>query len=550
MVDGRPVHLRMGGRGPTILALHDSPRSGLLHEPLIQALRADFTVVAPDTPGYGASAPLPAPEGRDYDIGDFADALIRLIEVAGLAPVAVYAFHTSSKIALEAARRVPQLFSHVLTDGLSIPVGAPDLDFIARYMKPFVLKEDGSHLAEQWAKVRDLHRFFPWFAAAPPARIPMNLPEAGDLHAYGMDLLMAGTHFSDAYAAAMRYDPRPALPELKVPVTFSCRADDVLYAHLDRLPQPLPPGAAIARVTGGRDAWLDLIRTVLGPLAGPAPVLPLAPMGPAYASHDGTQLMWRRRGPPGTPPVLLLHDMPGGGGGFKALRKMIAQSNRVYVPDLPGFGQSDPLTGGDGLEEAARRLDRALAGETADPVMIGAAGWSAPLALTLAMRLGPSRCRGVVLDRPAAVAADARAETARAIAPDLAPADSGGHWQAAWHMARDAELSFPWFARGMAAIRPGPLGIEAAAVQGRALDLLKHPFDYGHVWRAAVKADIAHLLDGAAAMHLPVTIIRDQRDPQSAAVPQAPHEAERPAAAEEAAARLRDLLTGQFLIRK
>ena len=57
------VHLRIGGRGPAAVLLHDSPRSSVMHVQNIRWLGERFTVYALDTPGYGNSTPLPA-DGR------------------------------------------------------------------------------------------------------------------------------------------------------------------------------------------------------------------------------------------------------------------------------------------------------------------------------------------------------------------------------------------------------------------------------------------------------------------------------------------------------
>ncbi|GIX19099.1 MAG: hypothetical protein KatS3mg120_0775 [Erythrobacter sp.] len=76
---GRRVHYRRCGKGPPLLMVHQSPRSSGEYEPLMQAWGAHFTCIAPDTPGFGQSDPLPgAPE-----IGDFAAALREFMDAAG-----------------------------------------------------------------------------------------------------------------------------------------------------------------------------------------------------------------------------------------------------------------------------------------------------------------------------------------------------------------------------------------------------------------------------------------------------------------------------------
>ena len=62
-IDGRQtarqVHYRRQGQGPAVLLLHQSPQSSREFEPLMASWSENFTVIAPDTPGYGLSDPLP-----------------------------------------------------------------------------------------------------------------------------------------------------------------------------------------------------------------------------------------------------------------------------------------------------------------------------------------------------------------------------------------------------------------------------------------------------------------------------------------------------------
>ena len=210
--DGR-VHYRRAGRGPAVVLLHDSPRSSRLHIETMRALADRFTVFALDTPGYGNSTPIgiAAPV-----IGDFATALGAALAALGLSRAPLYATHTSAKIALDhaagAGQEGPAL---LLLDGLSIPLKPTDEAFIAAYMRPFRIDAAGAYLAAEWTRMRDMLRWFPWFDARPAARMRTPPPDAAWTAAYMLDLLSAGPHYADAYAAAMRYDPRPALRSVR-----------------------------------------------------------------------------------------------------------------------------------------------------------------------------------------------------------------------------------------------------------------------------------------------------------------------------------------------
>ena len=54
-VGNRRVHYRKAGSGPTLLMVHQSPRSSAEYEPLMEKWAQHFTCIAPDTPGFGQS---------------------------------------------------------------------------------------------------------------------------------------------------------------------------------------------------------------------------------------------------------------------------------------------------------------------------------------------------------------------------------------------------------------------------------------------------------------------------------------------------------------
>ncbi|MET0373737.1 MAG: alpha/beta fold hydrolase, partial [Rhizorhabdus sp.] len=212
-VDGRMIHYRHAGRGPAVVMLHDSPRSSRLHLPTMMRLAERYHVYALDTPGYGSSDPL---DGEQPTIADFAAMLGRTLDAMGLAAAPLYATHTSAKIALDYAAHVgtpPRL----ILDGLSIPVGPPDAAFIASYMRPFRLDDAGGYLATEWTRMRDMLRWFPWFTQTPAARMRIPAQSNAWIADYVIDLLSAGPHYSSAYAAAMYYDPMPALRAVRCP---------------------------------------------------------------------------------------------------------------------------------------------------------------------------------------------------------------------------------------------------------------------------------------------------------------------------------------------
>src|SRR5258708_29320650 len=55
-IDGVKLHYLTAGHGPALILLHGYAETSLMWKPIIPALAARFTVIAPDLPGIGDSA--------------------------------------------------------------------------------------------------------------------------------------------------------------------------------------------------------------------------------------------------------------------------------------------------------------------------------------------------------------------------------------------------------------------------------------------------------------------------------------------------------------
>ena len=87
----RQVRYLISGTGPIIFLLHQSPKSADEYKPQISQWSSDFTIIAPDTPGYGGSDPL---NTENITIQDIAEATIELADSLGIDAFGLYGFHT------------------------------------------------------------------------------------------------------------------------------------------------------------------------------------------------------------------------------------------------------------------------------------------------------------------------------------------------------------------------------------------------------------------------------------------------------------------------
>lgn len=470
---GSLVHYRVCGAGPAVVLLHDSPRSSRLHLPLMEMLASRFRVFALDTPGYGNSDPL---DITNPTIPDFAQALGKALAALGLEHAPLYATHTSAKIVLALAVRGGKMPLLVL-DGLSIPDELASDDFIESYMRPFAPEATGAWLGAEWSRTRDMLRWFPWFAASPQNRIAMEPPSPEWMEVYGIDLFSAGPHYADAYTAAMRWSPRDDLLAVTMPTVVGARSDDVLYPHLDKVPCAQNPALSVQKLGPDRDLWVQWISDAL---AIPAQQSPAAACPPLPAKKRGYflqahgQLHWECY-PAQTEtdaPAVMVISAPST---LEAHRWATALSahRTVIVPDLPGFGDSDPLpmTDADALADTLAALIGRLEDEACDVLALGLA---APIGAHLA-----ARRKGLVRALAVWGAPSFEPPALDALCPDIAfDTMAGSHLHRFWHMLRDSEVQWPWFDASPRAARPVPALPKAADVHRALTGMLKQRTNY------------------------------------------------------------------------
>lgn len=451
-VDGRQVHYARAGSGPAVVLLHGSPQSHRALLPLIQHLAPRFTVLAFDTPGYGASDPLPGRLDTHADtyadtLAPFADALVATFRALGLGPLPVYGTHTGAGIALEAANRHPGAVTRAVLDGFGIWSAMEQEDMLREYLPAYTPIWDGSHLVALWSRVRDSAAFFPFFRRGSSARRDRT-PSLAAIHQAAMDMLHAGDGYSVAYAASIRHDAA-ALTVDPVRIRLVCRVDDMLLGHLGRLPPGFP--RAHARAVDDT-AWLPTITEHLAEAAGAeAPPAP-ASAARTYGGLPGAQVHIRVIGAGPGRPLALLHANPGASAALLDLAAAIP-GRPILLPDSPGSGLSDPAA--DPHQAAAHVAaalppDAARAGFGTGGVLAGLTSDRAPVA---------------VIDPPGSGWGDHQPF-------DAAPDWAGGHLLAAWYRHRDALLHHPWFDRRPETALPLAPTTDLAALQARTIETL------------------------------------------------------------------------------
>lgn len=414
-VDGSPprkVHYRRCGKGPVLLMVHQSPRSSAEYEPLMEKWSKHFTCIAPDSPGFGQSDPLPLQNGALPDINAFADATGEFIDALGIAPTLAYGFHSGAIILMTALKRNPSRFRAIAMGGYAVWTQQEMAIFGEKYLPEFHPAPYGQHLAWLWHRVLEQSWFFPWFHTVDAARLPNAHADTAVAQGWVDDFLEAGDAYRAGYGAVLRA-PRDIPPaDASVPPCLITAYDgDPLQPHIDRLGE-MPAGWDAYKVTTPEehhDASLAFLREHSP--GGDAGELPQDDNEGWVIVDDGL-IHWKgERGG-----KLVLHA---------PASQMGEPAPGTLALDAPGHGYSSDYSDMQAAVEAA------------------------------AEALGASD-----IDWPAPPSGDPEL-----LYPDLTPDRFGTHLHRAWAAAREEAFFTPWYA----ANREHAIAVDQAAIAPAAI---------------------------------------------------------------------------------
>jgi pimeloyl-ACP methyl ester carboxylesterase len=430
------VHFRAAGQGPVVLALHESPRSSLSLLPVIDALADRYRVIAPDTPGYGLSDPLP---GATPGLDDFLDVIAGVLDTLGLERVAIYGTHTGAALATAFALRAPDRVSALVLDGLSAFTADEVEAFRTRYLEPYAPAWNGRHVMGLWSRVKDLFTWFPWYDQTPAARLAYEPGDLATLDRSALGFLQAGNDYAKAYILAASFPANTVMQNLTMPATIIARPQDLIASHLDRLVRS--DAWEIRWLGPSDDEWSEAM--VAGVMKGETPDeagrAPAADQGSKFVPVGAGWLHVAMAGPADGPVRVLLPGLPGDVKALLGDQGRAHPHDRLVVLTPPGCGWSDPLAGAAaGLDGVVDALDAALRGLSLQPASMAAQGASAVIA-----ELWAARRRWTLpverLDAPAWLTDTAPLPT-RPLLSRGPVAWDGGHLTSAWFQLRDLQL--------------------------------------------------------------------------------------------------------------
>jgi pimeloyl-ACP methyl ester carboxylesterase len=213
--------------GTPLLLMHQTPRSIDEFREVIPLLAVSHRVIAVDTPGYGCSDPV---EGQPT-VGDYAGAMVQVLDALGVERVVAVGHHTGAVIAVELAAAAPERVERVVLSG-PVYTDAAGRAELAPFFRQWYVQPDGSHLLEKWRKLHE------W------------LPRPDLVQRFLVDLLVAGEVSEQGHFAVAEYRMEDRLPDVRCPALL-------LYASEDPFASPERAAALRAAFRPCREVTVD-----------------------------------------------------------------------------------------------------------------------------------------------------------------------------------------------------------------------------------------------------------------------------------------------------
>jgi len=258
------THYRSSGEGPLVLLLHPSPMSSAVMVPTMTALSGLGRLLAPDTPGYGQSDPLPRP---GTDLQPYVAWLDALREALGEEQLVIYGSATGAQIAAAYGLAHPGRVRHLVLDNAVHFEDGEREEIMARYFPALEPRQDGAHLQTAWQMAGGLYRGFPWYRE--PDK-PRPDPPLAVVQATALAYLVAGSDYARAYRAAFDHERIDKLQALTVPTTILRWDGSLLRDFAQRLDeQPWPDHIRLLHSDASVEARFQSLReAVAAALAG------------------------------------------------------------------------------------------------------------------------------------------------------------------------------------------------------------------------------------------------------------------------------------------
>lgn len=354
-VDGIDIHIKKVGEGFPLVLLHASPSSSAMFTDMAEILKNHFTVIMPDTPGYGLSDSLPI--SGETEISSYMPYFHKLFKQMGLNKFAIYGTATGAQLAIRYGLTYPKQVEHLFLDNAAHFNDDQYQIIKEKYFPNLRPRYNGRHLLRMWTVVRDMFRYFPWFQQAEDSKLTVPPLPASFYHKIAMEFLQAGKGYVVAYEAAFGHEHAKNVQDLQVPATIIRHETSIVLPFIDQLLAHTFPANIRTLKTSGAPAtryaeMLAHMQTQLPLLMDRYGEMPNYDLdsGQFCVKVEGKYIHgWQEREGEGMPIVLVPN--PGESAAvWKDKLTIIRKGRPGVVLSLPGQGDSD-VWDGEGSKE-------------------------------------------------------------------------------------------------------------------------------------------------------------------------------------------------------
>ena len=219
--------------GVPLVLFHQTASSGMMFEPLMALLADSFHMIAPDTPGFGASFSTP----NLFSVHYLSDSLHAALTSLGVESCYAFGHHTGSAIAVQMAHDHPNFIKKMVLSGPPL-LSEAQINGLKASLKPFALAEDGSHLTQVWERIRKRDSALPLETVHREVLLTQSAREAAQ----------------GAYQAVFEQLFKVQLEALAIPILVMAGENDTLKASLEPSYQLLRNGEM--RVMAGEGPYI------------------------------------------------------------------------------------------------------------------------------------------------------------------------------------------------------------------------------------------------------------------------------------------------------
>lgn len=469
--NGNQVHYRIAGKGAPLVMLHPSPQSSETLIPAISKFSEYCQCFALDTPGYGLSDDIDVeiPEISDY-IGPIMEAITNL----GIDKFCLYGSATGGQIGIELAKRYPERILLLMLDTNGHFTQEEIDKTMDGYFPSVDAKRDGGHLLTYWDMCRHLYVSFPWNSSKAQDKINIDLPSAEAIHTIFLRYLSAGETYAKAYMAALKTEHVGHIIDVKVPTTILRWQGSILLSATDALIEKgLADNFQVLNAGPTFDeryqAQLEALKELYlqNPTISEKTRIQYDEMELRRHVYNGKNVSvnYLHNKRTEKKPVIIIHDL---GASINTIPKIEFEDRPLYIVDLPGHGDSSPLTRDISINNFTEPLMDMFNELNIDAFDIVAFGSGAIVALELSDILN--------VDNISIIDLIPINKSMKFDYNQILPKIDGSHIPTIWAMARDSELYYPWNIHNRENILNSEPNLDPAYLHEKAVDIFRTIF--------------------------------------------------------------------------